>query len=277
MIDPKVPPGGVRTTGAVVCWGYDQFGSGKLDAPSGTCSDSGIVSAGLAHTCGIRARGTVVCWGSGGSVNPLIDRLNSPFGTFSAVSASSWHSCGLRTSGAVVRWPSSRDGQSDAPSGTFSAVSAGLFLFVRAAHRRHRGVLGQQPRLSTASWTRPRDPSARCPPVCFIRAGCAPTPPRCAGAPTAPPDWTRLREPSALCLLPARRRCLPAARIPAGCAPTVRGTHHADSNQGPTSDRPGHDQPGASPSGPPALSATPTQARSRGPVRLPCFGPAIRG
>ena len=38
-----------------------------------------------------------------------------------------FHSCGLKTDGALHCWGANIDGQTDAPSGTFSAVSAGGF------------------------------------------------------------------------------------------------------------------------------------------------------
>ena len=50
---------------------------------------------------------------------------DAPSGTFSAVSAGYEHSCGLRTDGAIQCWGSNRDGQTNVPVGAFTAVSAG--------------------------------------------------------------------------------------------------------------------------------------------------------
>ena len=52
-------------------------------------------------------------------------RTDAPSGRFSAVSAGGRHSCGLRADETVACWGSNEYGQSDAPAGLFSAVSAG--------------------------------------------------------------------------------------------------------------------------------------------------------
>ena len=50
---------------------------------------------------------------------------DAPSGEFTAVSAYSFHSCGIRTDRTVTCWGSDDQGQSAAPSGEFTAVSAG--------------------------------------------------------------------------------------------------------------------------------------------------------
>ena len=111
---------GLRTGGAITCWGDNRHG--KADAPSGVFK---AVSAGLAHTCGVRIDGTVECWGAS-----AYGERDAPGGTFQAVSAgqaSHGHSiCGLRTDGTIACWADNRSGQADAPGGTFRAVSAGM-------------------------------------------------------------------------------------------------------------------------------------------------------
>ena len=106
---------GLRETGAVGCWGYNE--DGQTDAPTGRFS---AVSAGYRHTCGLRETGAVECWGYNGS-----GQTDAPAGRFSAVSAGSWHTCGLRETGAVECWGYNGSGETDAPAGRFSAVSAG--------------------------------------------------------------------------------------------------------------------------------------------------------
>ena len=72
------------------------------------------------HSCGLRT-GTAQCWG------------NNSYG----------HSCGLRTDGTAQCWGRNYSGETDAPSGAFTAITAG-WPFVWAQNRRHRPMLGQQ-------------------------------------------------------------------------------------------------------------------------------------
>ena len=55
----------------------------------------------------------------------MYGETDAPSGPFSAVSAGEWHSCGLRETGTVECWGNNGNGQTDAPSGSFSAVSVG--------------------------------------------------------------------------------------------------------------------------------------------------------
>ena len=49
---------GVRTNGAVACWGNDH--GGQASPPDGVFF---AVSAGWAHSCGVKTDGSVACWG----------------------------------------------------------------------------------------------------------------------------------------------------------------------------------------------------------------------
>ena len=51
-------------------------------------------------------------------------QTNAPTGTFSEVSAGSSRACGVRTDGTIACWGSSSSGETNAPTGTFSHVSA---------------------------------------------------------------------------------------------------------------------------------------------------------
>ena len=108
---------GVRTDGALVCWGANT--ANGLNAPDGTFD---AVSAGSSHSCAVRTDATVACWGA----NPY-GMSDSPGGSFDAVSVGVAHSCGLRSDGTIACWGSNADsdgnpiGQSDAPEGTFVA------------------------------------------------------------------------------------------------------------------------------------------------------------
>ena len=53
------------------------------------------------------------------------DPADAPSGNFSAVSAGGSHTCGLRESGEIECWGGNGSGQADAPDSSFSAVSAG--------------------------------------------------------------------------------------------------------------------------------------------------------
>ena len=86
---------GVKTDGAVACWGDDFLG--QATPPSGEFSS---VSAGGFHACGVRTDGAVACWGD------IVGQDTLPSGEFSSVSAGLSHTCGVRTDGSVACWGS---------------------------------------------------------------------------------------------------------------------------------------------------------------------------
>ena len=109
----------IRDTGEIECWGSNYFGSnyfGQSDPPEGKFT---AVSAGFSHTCAIRDTGEIECWGN----NIISGEADAPPGSFTAVSTSV-HTCGLRANGAIECWGRNFDGESDAPAGGFTAVSA---------------------------------------------------------------------------------------------------------------------------------------------------------
>ena len=108
---------GLRSNGAVECWGRNYYG--QSDAPGGSFS---AVSTGEHHTCGLRTSGAVECWG-----HNYNSQADAPDGSFSAVSAGDYHTCGLRPSGAIECWGANQFGEADAPDGSFSAVSTGNY------------------------------------------------------------------------------------------------------------------------------------------------------
>ena len=91
---------GVRTDGAVACWGNDSFG--QATPPAGEFAS---VSAEDWHTCGVMRDGTVACWGSNSDLQDNeVSQATPPAGQFSSVNAGSFHICGVRTDGSVACW-----------------------------------------------------------------------------------------------------------------------------------------------------------------------------
>jgi len=142
---------GLHTDGTAACWGANR--EGQATPPSGVFS---AISAGGEHTCALRPDGSAVCWGLNnyGQASP-------PEGAFAAIDAGRLHTCALRPDGSPRCWGDdesgtatppglpvepvytcasgaegglqcrrddpydpSADGQSAAPAGDFSAVSA---------------------------------------------------------------------------------------------------------------------------------------------------------
>ena len=104
----------VRIDGVVECWGGNEYG--EADAPSGHFE---AATAGINHTCGIRTGNEVVCWGGGQ------DQTDAPDGEFVSVAAGGYHTCGVRSDRSVVCWGRGLEGQVDAPDGEFVSVAAG--------------------------------------------------------------------------------------------------------------------------------------------------------
>ena len=116
---------GLSETGAIECWGNNEFG--QADAPRGSFS---AISAGSRHTCAIRESGAIECWG-----NNEFGQADAPRGSFTAVSTGAYHACGLSETGEIECWGakgSTDDFQTefdqlqlvDPPPGPFTAVSA---------------------------------------------------------------------------------------------------------------------------------------------------------
>ena len=108
---------GLRSTGAIECWGYDDHV--RSAAPTGRFT---AISVGTNHACAISASdGAIECWvGHGGYLDA------PPPGNFRAIAAGWSHTCAIRASDdAIECWGANEAGQTDAPEGSFTAVSAG--------------------------------------------------------------------------------------------------------------------------------------------------------
>ena len=112
---------GVKTDGALVCWGFneDSFDNytGQANPPAGSFQS---VSAGLLHNCGVRSDWSLTCWGDNSE-----DQSRSPGGRFTSVNAGVYHTCGVRMDGSAVCWGINDYGEASAPDGEFRSVSAG--------------------------------------------------------------------------------------------------------------------------------------------------------
>ena len=133
---------GLRDTGEIACWGWNKMptgwnaetqeseyaNTGQATPPEGAFT---AVSAGAYHTCGLRDTGEIACWGANDGLTATgylyaTGRTDAPDGRFTAVSASRTHTCAISGTGAITCWGSGPLGSpSDAPPGTFRAVSAG--------------------------------------------------------------------------------------------------------------------------------------------------------
>ena len=148
---------GVRTSGALSCWGGSRNWSNSSQ-PDGIFKS---VSAGVDHACAIRTDNTLECWGNlralrgtFWSVSVQGDRnydhycaveadgalacyglsdtgvTSPPEGRFQSVSIGWDHACAIKVDGAVACWGSNTydgevTGQAEPPSGQFLSVSAG--------------------------------------------------------------------------------------------------------------------------------------------------------
>ena len=127
---------GVRTDGAVACWGSNEISGGarggQAEPPGGSFASvstgrapaSGStdtpanafasVSAGGYHTCGVRVDRSVECWGSDISLYSS-GQASPPDGSFTSVSAGWTHTYGVRTDGSVDCWGDDAYGQATPP------------------------------------------------------------------------------------------------------------------------------------------------------------------
>jgi alpha-tubulin suppressor-like RCC1 family protein len=106
---------GVRTTGAIDCWGEN--GSGQASLPTTLIGATfSQVSAGFDHTCAVLlGSGGVHCWGNNSN-----SKSDAPGGIFlthaGSISAGTEHTCGVKADGAFRCWGADVWGQASPPT-----------------------------------------------------------------------------------------------------------------------------------------------------------------
>ena len=159
----------VTTAGAARCWlldgnpGYSSYPTRTHGRhPESFAPPSGVFQTVRAsrisapsRTCGLRSDGSIMCWGTrlsssiditasvgaiaGGSDFTCglrqdatiscwganwFGQTDAPSGRFTSVTAGRWHACAIRPDRTLTCWGYNQHGQTDAPSGTFSQVVA---------------------------------------------------------------------------------------------------------------------------------------------------------
>ncbi len=118
---------GLGVDGKVTCAGCER-GSAERDIDAGQCDvpeHTAIVAvtAGRLHTCMLDENGQVVCFGASRFGQTAVPESV----TFSQVAAGSMHTCGIeKGSGRLYCWGRDKEGQSQAPDGVFTDVTAGF-------------------------------------------------------------------------------------------------------------------------------------------------------
>ena len=78
------------------------------------------------------------------STEPTVAQPPLPPNAYRAIGAGARHTCGLRVNGTIDCWGADYEGPERHSSGNLHRSDGRLLAFVRAAHRRHRHLLGQQ-------------------------------------------------------------------------------------------------------------------------------------
>ena len=137
---------GVRTNGALNCWGYDYEKYELPDPPSGTYSDVRVGSAGpgSAYGCALGVDQKVVCWGwqnfgqnrivqhrghfvpeqfeTGRLLRYRLAVLEPPDDEFQSVTIAGSSVCGLELNGEVQCWGNANNLGSHGPTGEFTSI-----------------------------------------------------------------------------------------------------------------------------------------------------------
>lgn len=122
----------VRTTGALVCWGWNQdgqLGNGGTarrltpGAVSGLSAGVASVSAGNHNTCALTTAGAVSCWGAfgAGTMSSVYFPTQMISSGVASVSAGHGHFCVVTTAGAALCWGPGNAAHGAVGDGTMTA------------------------------------------------------------------------------------------------------------------------------------------------------------
>ena len=112
----------LHQTGAISCWGNNQFGQSTGDWTNDSAdfsvpvrvngiTDTTAITAGLGHSCALHQTGTVSCWGGWGA-NSFVPPLKvEGISDATAITAGLVHSCALHQTGTVSCWGANGAGQ----------------------------------------------------------------------------------------------------------------------------------------------------------------------
>jgi alpha-tubulin suppressor-like RCC1 family protein len=140
----------VTTTGAVKCWGqndYGELGDGSTDTSTvpadvvNAASGFQAVAAGIEHTCALTTAGAVYCWGQnlwgqlgdGSTVERHAPINVAALGVgVQAIAAGGRHTCALMKTGQLYCWGRNEDGESGQPNSTDDELSPAVVMNVPA-------------------------------------------------------------------------------------------------------------------------------------------------
>jgi len=130
---------GVTTDAALNCFGADLVTGWVSRQPQRIEGSYESVVVGHGAACALRTDSTISCWGEESARQ--FGMLDAPSGTFTQISAGFLHFCAIRSNQSVTCWGHNGADQLDAPGGRFTSISSGGDL-----------TFGVRPDGSAVSW-----------------------------------------------------------------------------------------------------------------------------